>query len=239
MITEGTLATQPARGRGERLYPPRSSRIYWHLSCLRREIEEIIRDFIPVGGSASLVDYGCGNMPYRPLFEGRLASYIGCDFPGNEAAQRIITDPARIPVEDRGADLVLSTQVLEHVVDPARYLGECRRILRDGGNLILSTHGIWRYHPDPCDYWRWTSDGLKKIVAESGFEILRFRGIMGQAAIGLQLWQDEVLPKVPPRVAGLFTTAMQTFIKKADLSCPPDRRDASASVFVLVAKKPC
>ncbi len=160
-------------------------------------------------------------MPYRPLFEPRLADYIGCDFPGNEAADRIITERDQAPIADRSADYVLSTQVLEHVAEPARYLAECRRMLGDGGHLILSTHGIWRYHPDPRDYWRWTSEGLKKAVVEAGFEVVRFRGIMGEAAIGMQLWQDEVIGHLHPRLARAFTTLMQYLIEKVEPGIRP------------------
>ena len=53
-------------------------------------------------------------------------------------------------------DAVLSTQVLEHVADPGALPAERFRVLRPGGRLLLSTHGIFVYHPDPDDYWRWT-----------------------------------------------------------------------------------
>ncbi len=228
--------TQPAAGRGERLHPPRGSRIYWHLTCLRRAIEEVIAEFLPSQPSGRLVDYGCGNMPYRPLFEPRLDDYVGCDFPGNETADRIMVDRDRAPVADGEADFVLSTQVLEHVAEPASYLAECRRMLGNDGHLILSTHGIWRYHPDPCDYWRWTSEGLRKAVEEAGFEIVRFRGIMSEAAIGMQLWQDEAIQHMHPRLARMFTTVMQYLIERVDRNHDTARRDASASVFLLVAR---
>ncbi|MHB1557209.1 MAG: class I SAM-dependent methyltransferase [Isosphaeraceae bacterium] len=229
--------TQPAAGRGDRLHPSRASRIYWHLTCLRRAIEDVIDEFLPAKQpSGCLVDYGCGNMPYRPLFEPKLEAYIGCDFPGNEAADRIMFDRDRAPVDDGEADFVLSTQVLEHVAEPVAYLAECRRMLGPGGHLILSTHGIWRYHPDPRDYWRWTSEGLRKAVEEAGFEVVRFRGIMGEAAIGMQLWQDEAIQHMHPRIARLFTFLMQHLIERVDRRYDPACRDASASVFLLVAR---
>ena len=236
-MNELTLRTQTASSRGDRLNPSRSNRIYWHLTCLRQAIEEVIDGFLTQGPKGCLVDYGCGNMPYRSLFSPWVGEYIGCDFPGNEAADRIITDPLRIPVDDGYADYVLSTQVLEHVADPEAYLGECHRILREDGYLILSTHGIWRYHPDPCDYWRWTSDGLRKAVVEAGFEIVQFRGIMSEAAIGLQLWQDELLRKMNPYTSRFFTFFMQHIIKRIDSRESPERRNASASVFILVARR--
>lgn len=203
-VSQPTI-TASAQGRGERLFPPWSSQVYWHLTCLRREIESVIRDFIPQASGGTLIDYGCGNMPYRPLFEKRLTSYIGCDFPGNERADRLIMDPERLPVEDGFADFLLSTQVLEHVADPEQYLTESWRVLKNNGLLILSTHGVWHYHPDPCDYWRWTSEGLRKILTEAGFEVIRFRGIMGAEATALQLWQDAVLTRVYWRLARPFS----------------------------------
>ncbi len=83
--------------------------------------------------------------------------------------------------------MVLSTQVLEHVDRPGLYLAECHRVLRPGGRMLLSTHGIMVFHPDPVDYWRWTCDGLQRAVRDAGFEIVRFEGIVGLAATGIQL----------------------------------------------------
>ena len=250
--------TQPplalsAYSRGERLYPPRSSRVYWHLTCLRKAIEAILEEFLPdrqmgvlvdygcgnmpYRQMGVLVDYGCGNMPYRPLFEPRLSSYVGCDFPDNDRADRFLEEIAHLPIDDKAADFVLSTQVLEHVADPMLYLAECRRVLKEDGHLILSTHGVWRFHPDPYDYWRWTSEGLKKILVGSGFEVIRFRGIMGPGATALQLWQDAVSSKLHWRLSRPFTVVMQRLIKLADRRCPDSARDADACVFMTVSKK--
>jgi SAM-dependent methyltransferase len=53
------------------------------------------------------------------------------------------------PFEDAGFDLVLSNQVLEHVQDPARFLGEVRRVLVQGGaslHLFPLKHYIHEGH---------------------------------------------------------------------------------------------
>jgi SAM-dependent methyltransferase len=91
---------------------------------------------------------------------------------------------------DCTADVVVSTQVLEHVPDPRAYLLECRRILKPGGMLILTTHGYWEYHPQPTDLWRWTGPGLRKLVEASGFRVLDCTGLLGLASSGLHLFQD-------------------------------------------------
>ena len=185
----------------------------------------------------TVLDYGCGNMPYRPLFERISLRYVGCDLPGNELADIGMDELGSIPVDDNYADMVLSTQVLEHVLDPLRYLAECHRVLRDDGRLLLTTHGVWRYHPDPRDMWRWTSDGLRKIVEDQGFSILHFQGIMGPASTALQLWQDAVHLKVHWRLRKFFIGLMQAWIRSADLRCLPHERDREACVYLVIAKK--
>ena len=44
-----------------------------------------------------------------------------------------------LPFAAGAFDLVLSHAVIEHVPDAARYLGECRRVLKPAGHLYLST----------------------------------------------------------------------------------------------------
>jgi len=70
-------------------------------------------------------------------------------------------------------DIVISSQVLEHVESPADYLAEAHRLLRTGGTLLLSTHGTFQDHPCPGDYWRWTGMGLRKVLSEAGFEVVK------------------------------------------------------------------
>ncbi len=50
-----------------------------------------------------------------------------------------VADGLFLPFGDGAFDLVLSHAVIEHVADAARYLGECRRVLRPNGRMYLST----------------------------------------------------------------------------------------------------
>lgn len=226
--------TQPAGGRGDRLRPSRWSRLYWHLTVLRDEYASCVAEF-PGFSGGTLVDYGCGNMPYRSLFPG--ASYIGADFPGNEMADVFVAGDGTLPLPDGSAAAVLSSQVLEHVADVPRYLAETRRVLRSDGLLFLSTHGMWKYHPDPCDFWRWTCDGLRRVLDDGGFEVLRFRGVMGLEATALQLWQDAVAPRIPALLRPGFYRYCQGRIARADRRVSPEARARDACVFMVVARK--
>jgi len=120
-----------------------------------------IRNFIPSGASRVL-DFGSGGSPYRPLFPSCI--YHRADLIGGADLEFEYGADARLPSELKDYDCVLSTQVLEHVEDPTSYLKECRRVLRSGGHLILTTHGCFEDHACPYDYWRWTARGLQGMI---------------------------------------------------------------------------
>ena len=57
--------------------------------------------------------------------------------------------------------------MLEHCEQPARAVAELRRVVRPGGRVLASTHGVYPYHPAPVDYWRWTHTGLDRLFREN------------------------------------------------------------------------
>jgi SAM-dependent methyltransferase len=185
---------------------------------------------------ATVLDYGCADLKYRELF-GADVHYLAADLPGNRDATVKIDADGTLPVADATVDAVVSTQVLEHVDDPARYLAECARVLRPGGRLLLSTHGIMVYHRDPVDYWRWTGEGLRLVVERAGLRVERFDGVMGLAATGLQLFQDGTQHKVPVRLRRCYFAVMQSLVAAFDHQSAASKAENSL-VFALVAVKP-
>ena len=113
-----------------------------------------------------VLDVGCGDRPYEKLLHGA-AEIVGFDVPGNPHADLHGSIDA-LPVEDASFDVVLCLQVLEHVPDPAAAVRELRRVVRPGGRVLLSTHGIYPFHPNPDDLWRWTHDGLERLFRDNG-----------------------------------------------------------------------
>jgi SAM-dependent methyltransferase len=226
---------QAHRPRELRVAPP------WHrLAYIVRRLPAALEDLAssldpPHGGR--VLDYGCADVPYRRLFPPD-AEYVTADLPGNPEASVEINADGSVPCEDESFDVVLSTQVLEHVGDPALYLSECHRVLRPGGRLLLSTHGMMLYHPDPVDYWRWTCAGLRRVVEDAGLEIVRFEGIMGLGATGLQFTQDAMLGGIPRLLRPALCLFMQALVALADRLESRESRDLNALVFALVAVKP-
>ena len=150
----------------ERTEPHPDDFDYLHLSDLREGLLQVLPK-----RTGRVLDYGCGGSPYWSMIES--ASYHRADFPGADGLDFILQPDVKVPAPDHSYDLILSTQVLEHVTEPAQYLAECRRMLRPGGSLILSTHGTFHDHACPYDYWRWTADGLRITLERAGFRISR------------------------------------------------------------------
>jgi SAM-dependent methyltransferase len=132
-----------------------------------------------------VVDMGCGDRPYETLFQLNNCIYLCCDIAGK--VDVLLKPGERVNIADNSADGVVSFQVLEHIWDLDWYLLECRRILKPGGWLLLSTHGTWPYHAHPTDFRRWTRDGLIRELLERHFKVDRVEGTVGPLAWTTQI----------------------------------------------------
>jgi ubiquinone/menaquinone biosynthesis C-methylase UbiE len=107
---------------------------------------ELVRAQLPC---EAFLDAGCGDGRYLAALEAELPPRVA----GVDISERILeTAQARVPraelrqanleslpFADGEFDLVLSSQVIEHVVDAAAAMGELARVLRPDGVLVLST----------------------------------------------------------------------------------------------------
>ncbi len=92
---------------------------------------------VPPG--ARVLDAGAGEGAYRAHFA--QTRYEAADFQQVDKPYGqldYVCDVDSIPVEDERYDLVLCTQVLEHLPEPADVLTELHRVLRAGGTLWLT-----------------------------------------------------------------------------------------------------
>jgi SAM-dependent methyltransferase len=222
----------------DRLYPSIFNPRYVVLSRLRDQTVITIKKLTAEKKNCILVDFGCGDMPYRSVIEPHVEKYLGVDLEMNPKAEHHIGFDSKTTLPDNYADIILSNQVLEHVDTYEGYLQEALRILKPGGTLLLTTHGYWFYHPTPNDYWRWTSAGLRKIIEAEGWIINSFFGVLGLSASGLQLFQDGILFKLPGVLVPVWSVIMQGFIWVTDKLHSQEQRNRDSALYIVVAQKP-
>lgn len=136
-----------------------------------------------------LLDVGCGRKPYRDLFPAH--EYVGMelDTPANRASKQaeVFYDGHTFPFQSREFDGIVCNQVLEHVFEPDRFLQEMHRVLRPGGQLLLTVPFVWDEHEQPWDYARYSSFGLRSLLEKNGFEVVEQRKTNADVRVLFQL----------------------------------------------------
>jgi len=120
-------------------------------------------------GPGMYLDVGCGNKPYRSLFP-QATFYFGVDISQNSAAD-IVADAGYLPFVAESFNCLICTQIVEHIRLPSLLLAEAYRVLKPGGQLILSAPMYWPHHEDPYDFYRYTRYGLEYLITDAGFEV--------------------------------------------------------------------
>jgi SAM-dependent methyltransferase len=149
----------------------------------------------PINGKT--LDVGCGQKPYRELFES--TEYIGLelDSPENRINKKAdyFYDGLLFPFKDEEFDSIITNQVLEHVFNPTEFLAEVNRVLKQQGTLLLTVPFVWDEHEQPFDYARYSSFGISDLLKKSGFEILEHKKSMSDIRIIFQLINDYIYKK--------------------------------------------
>jgi SAM-dependent methyltransferase len=141
---------------------------------------------VPQG--SNILDVGSGSAPYRGLFTH--CNYKTHDFAqlndeqlrGYKGYNKIdyVSDICNIPVESQSFDVVLCTEVIEHVPDPISAIKEISRILKQGGTLFLTAPLGSGLHQEPYHFYGgYTPYFYEKVLSDFGFskiEIIPNRG---------------------------------------------------------------
>lgn len=122
-----------------------------------------LRAFLQRYASQGLtLDIGCGTSEYADLFPQSTTLEIA---PREGVRVDIVADAHDLSViADASYDVVLCTEVLEHLHTPAQAIFEMHRVLKPGGMLLLSTRFIFPIHDAPGDYYRYTKYGLRHLL---------------------------------------------------------------------------
>ena len=156
-----------------------------------------------------VLDFGCGRKPYKYLFT--TDEYIGIDYENkghshDEEDIDVYYNGKTIPFENNYFDSVITTEVFEHVFNLDEVLKELFRVLKPGGNLLITCPFVWNEHEIPHDYARYTQFALADLLKKNGFSILVSDKSGNYITTLFQLWNLYFFRKVYFKCNKFFIT---------------------------------
>jgi len=147
----------------------------------RRQAALLAAALKDVPSPAVIVDIGCGDgQALRAAADGNAGHrFVGLDWSASAVGQsrargisvlRAAVDGPALPLASGSADVVIMSEVIEHLVDTDAALYEARRILRPGGSLLLSTPNLAA----------WYNRGLLVAGIQPVFSEVSLRGVFGR-----------------------------------------------------------
>lgn len=139
-----------------------------HLELLRDHVSELFRT---AAGAAGKID-GCAILDIAPQDHGGIAPYLTgsaelttFDINPNSRAD-IIGDicSSNSEIPDASVDIVICTEVLEHVANPFLAVKEIFRILSPDGTAYFSAPFNFRIHGPLPDNWRFSEHGWRQLL---------------------------------------------------------------------------
>ena len=118
-----------------------------------------------------VLDLGAGMAKYRAMIQENASDYLACDVKKNENINTVC-DVTNLVFPTESFDTVISTQVFEHVDNPFVVAQEIKKVLKTGGNAIITAPFMFPYHADPKDNFRFSREGLEEIFRSIDFEII-------------------------------------------------------------------
>jgi SAM-dependent methyltransferase len=128
---------------GERTVPGIPHENYWF-----RRHEVVYRTVAPRCAARAVLDAGCGEGYGADLLADVAGRVIALDIDAPTVAHAarayprlgaVRADVRALPLAASSVDTVISLQVVEHVWEQVPFLAECARVLRPGGELLVST----------------------------------------------------------------------------------------------------
>jgi ubiquinone/menaquinone biosynthesis C-methylase UbiE len=157
----------------------------WWCKARREAVADLVRRTTPAR-TARMLEIGCsGGVLLRDLGAAGYRDLHGIDI--SEAAiaaarRRGFTrvsqmDATRLTFDDGSFDLVIASDVLEHIEDDISALKEWRRVLSSRGKLIVfvpAFQALWSSHDKANDHVRrYSGSQLRHALEEAGFNIER------------------------------------------------------------------
>jgi len=132
----------------------------------RRQLLQQESERLSKRGASNLIilDVGGHEKPYQSIFAPITSMHVSLDLESRKADVYGVGE--FLPFRDNAVDVVICTQVLEHVHWPLDIVTEIHRVLRPGGVAFVSVPSIFPTHGGPYDNWRFMPGGLRYLLRD-------------------------------------------------------------------------
>ena len=136
------------------------------------------RNLLPA--HSKVLDVGCGRQPYRKFLETADFQYFSFDVSQNEDTTVEFLGPidGTLPpslIQAGPFDLVILTEVLEHVSNLETCFSNLNILLSQGGKVIITCPFFFPLHEKPYDFWRISPFALEQFCKKFNFRILDYQ----------------------------------------------------------------
>ena len=151
-----------------------------------------------------LLDVGCGEQPLRDEVEDRGGRYLGIDLDGNAGRRdQVVGSVLALPLRTGRFDVVLCSEVLEHVADTRSALREIARVTRAGGRVVLTLPFVYPLHEEPYDFVRLTPHMIADCARDVGLAVEEVGGRGDELAAAATLLDHAWIRSLPPHAGVL------------------------------------
>lgn len=129
--------------------------------------------------SGNLLDFGGGSKPYQNLFV-KSQNYFSIEVLSNKENLKtdVYYNGSKLPFADNTFDSILCSEVFEHVENINEVVLELFRVLKPGGKMIVTTPFMCIEHEMPSDFRRFSFNGLKSLMINNNFIILKSQKLL-------------------------------------------------------------
>lgn len=156
---------------------------------------------MPMSLNGSILDLGGdARSDYRSLIAGdHIFTTVNLDKKTHPDIVHDLEEP--LPITAGSYDNALLINVLEHVYEYRQLLREASRVVRSRGTIVIAVPFLYPIHPSPKDFWRFTTEALRKECETAG---LRIRSItpLGGGVFSARYVMGERLMPAPVRFVG-------------------------------------
>lgn len=166
---------------------------------------------LPEVARGTVLDVGCGQVPYLELYEPKAERVVCTDWPNSLHGNRFIDFESdlnrRIETDDATVDTLIATDVIEHLSRPGIFFSEAARVLRPGGHLVVNSPFLYPIHEAPYDFHRYTPYAYEAMAEEAGLELVKVWSVGGAGLVMADILA-KALVRIP-LIGSLIARALQ------------------------------